>query len=168
MSFHIFSAEIYLDFFWQGTFQRLMCHILETREILTKSKEASKKWHRRNCPFKKREFPNEVNEIHPQQFCVAPKKILRLKRKTSYLNHYISGPSVVIWRVCNNYVTQLKLQILDKLSSSIFGCLWVSVSRIGDTQPNLLFFQYILAQKLSHAQYVWSIFYLQTFYLWGL
>ena len=34
----------------------------------------------------------------------------------------------------------------DKLSSTIF-CLWVSVSGIGNTRPNLHFFQYIQAYK---------------------
>ena len=43
-------------------------------------------------------------------------------------------------------VTQLKLYTVDKLSSSIFP-LWVSVSGIGNTRPNLHFFQYIQAYK---------------------
>ena len=38
-----------------------------------------------------------------------------------------------------NCVTQLKLYTGDKLSSSIFCCLWVSVWGIGNTQPNLHF-----------------------------
>ena len=37
-------------------------------------------------------------------------------------------------------VTQLKLYTLDKLSSTIFCCLWVSVWGIGNTRPNLHFF----------------------------
>ena len=45
-----------------------------------------------------------------------------------------------------NCVTQLKLYTGYKLSSPIF-CLWVSVSGIGNTQPNLHFFQYIQAYK---------------------
>ena len=50
----------------------------------------------------------------------------------------------------NNFchcVTQLKLWTLDKLSSTIFCCLWVSLWGIGVTQPNLHFFYYIQAQK---------------------
>ena len=43
-------------------------------------------------------------------------------------------------------VTQLMLYTGDKLSSTIF-CLWVSVSGIGNTRPNLHFFQYIQAYK---------------------
>ena len=46
-----------------------------------------------------------------------------------------------------NCVTQLMLYIGDKLSSSIFCCLSVSVSGIGNTWPNLHFFQYIQAYK---------------------
>ena len=47
-----------------------------------------------------------------------------------------------------NCVTQLKLLTLDKLSSTIFCCLSVSrMSGIGNTRPNLHFFQYIQAQK---------------------
>ena len=45
-----------------------------------------------------------------------------------------------------NCVTQLMLYTGDKLSSTIF-CLWVSVSGIGNTRPNLHFFQYIQAYK---------------------
>ena len=44
-------------------------------------------------------------------------------------------------------VTQLKLYTGDKLSSTIFCCLWVSVWGIGNTRPNLHFFQYIQAYK---------------------
>ena len=45
-----------------------------------------------------------------------------------------------------NCVTQLMLYTGDKLSSPIFP-LWVSVSGIGVTRPNLHFFQYIQAYK---------------------
>ena len=48
--------------------------------------------------------------------------------------------------LCFYYVTQLMLYTGDKLSSSIFP-LWVSVSGIGNTRPNLHFFQYIQACK---------------------
>ena len=44
-------------------------------------------------------------------------------------------------------VTQLKLYTGYKLSSPIFCCLWVIVSGIGNTRPNLHFFQYIQAYK---------------------
>ena len=44
-------------------------------------------------------------------------------------------------------VTQLKLYTGYKLSSSIFCCLWVSMSGIGNTRSNLHFFQYIQAYK---------------------
>ena len=66
-------------------------------------------------------------------------KIMRLKGRTSYLNDYISGLSVFIWRVYNNCVTQLKLQILDKLSSSIYSvvCEWVCQ---GSVTPNQIYF----------------------------
>ena len=49
----------------------------------------------------------------------------------------------------NNYdcVTQLKLYTVDKLSSSTFCCLSVCVSGIGNTWPNLHFFQNIQAYK---------------------
>ena len=54
-------------------------------------------------------------------------------------------PVVPVFCYCS---TQLKLYTLYKLSSSIFCCLWVkSVSGIGNTRPNLHFFQYIQAQK---------------------
>ena len=46
----------------------------------------------------------------------------------------------------NHCVTQLMLYTGDKLSSPIF-CLWVSVSGISNTRPNLHFFQYIQAYK---------------------
>ena len=42
-------------------------------------------------------------------------------------------------------VTQLYTEY--KLSSSIFCCLWASMSGIGNTRPNLHFFQYIQAYK---------------------
>ena len=48
--------------------------------------------------------------------------------------------------ICN-CVTQLKLYTADKLSSPIFCCLSLSVSGIGNTRPNLYFFQYIQAYK---------------------
>ena len=48
----------------------------------------------------------------------------------------------VLWFIFD-CVTQLKLYTGDKLSSTIFCCLW----GIGNTQPNLHFFQYIQAYK---------------------
>merc|ERR1712214_8284 len=50
-------------------------------------------------------------------------------------------------RIFKYCVTQLKLYTVDKLSSSIFCCLCVSLSGIGVTRPNLHFFQYIQAYK---------------------
>merc|ERR1712067_143335 len=46
-----------------------------------------------------------------------------------------------------NCVTQLKLDTVEKLSSTIFCCLSVSVSGIGNARPNLHFIQYIQAYK---------------------
>ena len=64
-----------------------------------------------------------------------------------FLNSYfVFMLSILRCWVCN-CVTQLKLYTGYKLSSSIFCCLWVSMSGIGNTRPNLHFFQYIQAYK---------------------
>ena len=94
-------------------------------------------------------FPSIISSLFPHYFLlllVLGTNIL-LPQKYPFLSFYVlflileSNDFLL-----QNCVTQLMLYTGDKLSSPIFP-LWVSVSGIGVTRPNLHFFQYIQAYK---------------------
>ena len=67
----------------------------------------------------------------------------------THLGHWGGHTAMIFLMVRNlvNCVTQLKLDTVEKLSSPIFCCLSVCLWGIGNTWPNLHFFQYIQAYK---------------------
>ena len=82
--------------------------------------------------------------------CLVFATLIKIEQLIKSWNHASFRP--LIWwsplhlemQSLNHYcVTQLKLDTVEKLSSSIFCCLW----GIGVTRPNLHFFQYIQAYK---------------------